>query len=225
MAPVSSHGRSPRSLPAGRTATWSRGRCTASSRCPTAPARIRRSSTIHGGPEAHDEDAFSATAQAWVDHGLAVVMVNYRGSTGYGNAWRDAIVGRPRAHRARGHRRDPREARRRRDRGPDPRRHLRRLVGRLPHAARPRDAARALVARYRGRPGRRLRRRVRGRDGGAEALRRGPLRRYARAEPRRRIRVANPLTAADRAGSRSSSRSARTTRAARRGASTCTLRG
>ena len=50
---------------------------------------------IHGGPEAHDEDAFSATAQAWVDHGYAVVLVNYRGSTGYGRAWRDAITGRP----------------------------------------------------------------------------------------------------------------------------------
>ena len=50
---------------------------------------------IHGGPEAHDRDAFSPTVQAWVDHGLAVVMVNYRGSSGYGKAWRDAIVGRP----------------------------------------------------------------------------------------------------------------------------------
>jgi acetyl esterase/lipase len=51
--------------------------------------------SIHGGPEAHDEDAFSATVQAWVDHGWAVAMVNYRGSTGYGRAWRDAITGKP----------------------------------------------------------------------------------------------------------------------------------
>ena len=50
---------------------------------------------IHGGPEWHDSDAFSPTVQAWVDHGFAVVLVNYRGSTGYGKAWRDAIVGRP----------------------------------------------------------------------------------------------------------------------------------
>jgi dipeptidyl aminopeptidase/acylaminoacyl peptidase len=50
---------------------------------------------IHGGPEWHDSDTFSPTVQAWVDHGFAVVLVNYRGSTGYGKAWRDAIVGRP----------------------------------------------------------------------------------------------------------------------------------
>jgi acetyl esterase/lipase len=50
---------------------------------------------VHGGPEAHDEDAFAASVQAWVDHGFAVVLANYRGSSGYGKEWRDAIVGRP----------------------------------------------------------------------------------------------------------------------------------
>jgi acetyl esterase/lipase len=50
---------------------------------------------IHGGPQAADRDTFSPTVQAWVDHGFAVVCVNYRGSSGYGKAWRDAIVGRP----------------------------------------------------------------------------------------------------------------------------------
>ena len=50
---------------------------------------------IHGGPEAHDCDTFSPTVQAWVDHGFAVILVNYRGSSGYGKKWRDAIVGRP----------------------------------------------------------------------------------------------------------------------------------
>ncbi len=51
--------------------------------------------SIHGGPEAHDRDSFSPMIQAWVDHGLAVVLVNYRGSTGYGRAWRDALTGNP----------------------------------------------------------------------------------------------------------------------------------
>ncbi len=50
---------------------------------------------IHGGPEAHDRDTFSPPVQAFVDHGLAVVLVNYRGSTGYGRAWRDALTGNP----------------------------------------------------------------------------------------------------------------------------------
>lgn len=50
---------------------------------------------VHGGPESHIPDAFSPSVQAWVDHGFAVVMVNYRGSTGYGREWRDALTGRP----------------------------------------------------------------------------------------------------------------------------------
>jgi pimeloyl-ACP methyl ester carboxylesterase len=50
---------------------------------------------VHGGPEAHDADAFSPRVQAWVDHGLAVALVNYRGSTGYGRAWRDAFQASP----------------------------------------------------------------------------------------------------------------------------------
>ena len=51
--------------------------------------------TIHGGPESHDRDSFSPLVQAWVDHGFCVVLVNYRGSTGYGRAWRDALTGNP----------------------------------------------------------------------------------------------------------------------------------
>ena len=46
---------------------------------------------VHGGPTWADRDEFGPTAAAFVDHGYAVVRVNYRGSTGYGAAWRDAI--------------------------------------------------------------------------------------------------------------------------------------
>ncbi|MFC8078782.1 S9 family peptidase [Streptomyces sp. NPDC057307] len=46
---------------------------------------------IHGGPTAHDRDSFAAGPAAWVDHGYAVVRVNYRGSTGYGREWTDAL--------------------------------------------------------------------------------------------------------------------------------------
>jgi acetyl esterase/lipase len=50
---------------------------------------------VHGGPSAHDRDAFSPRVQAWADHGFAVALVNYRGSTGYGREWRDALQGNP----------------------------------------------------------------------------------------------------------------------------------
>ncbi|GAA0372569.1 prolyl oligopeptidase family serine peptidase [Streptomyces blastmyceticus] len=46
---------------------------------------------VHGGPTWHDSDVFAAGPAAWVDHGFAVVRVNYRGSTGYGRAWTDAL--------------------------------------------------------------------------------------------------------------------------------------
>ncbi|WP_103502642.1 MULTISPECIES: prolyl oligopeptidase family serine peptidase [unclassified Streptomyces] len=46
---------------------------------------------IHGGPTWHDSDAFAAQPAAWVDRGFTVIRVNYRGSTGYGRAWTDAL--------------------------------------------------------------------------------------------------------------------------------------
>ncbi|MUL41270.1 S9 family peptidase [Streptomonospora sp. PA3] len=49
---------------------------------------------VHGGPQLQDYDSFLPDVAAWVDHGFAVVRVNYRGSTGYGTAWRDALEGR-----------------------------------------------------------------------------------------------------------------------------------
>ncbi|MEW9554647.1 prolyl oligopeptidase family serine peptidase [Nonomuraea sp. NPDC050783] len=48
---------------------------------------------LHSGPHQHDRDAFSPEVAAWVDAGFAVVRVNYRGSTGYGTAWRNALHG------------------------------------------------------------------------------------------------------------------------------------
>lgn len=46
---------------------------------------------IHGGPTWHDSDSFAAGPAAWLDHGYAVIRINYRGSTGYGRAWTDAL--------------------------------------------------------------------------------------------------------------------------------------
>jgi dipeptidyl aminopeptidase/acylaminoacyl peptidase len=47
----------------------------------------------HGGPTWLDEDRWSPEVQAYVDAGFAVAMVNYRGSTGFGAAWRDTLIG------------------------------------------------------------------------------------------------------------------------------------
>lgn len=48
----------------------------------------------HGGPTGQDFDSWNDVVAAFVDAGYAVVRVNYRGSTGYGAAWRDALQGR-----------------------------------------------------------------------------------------------------------------------------------
>jgi dipeptidyl aminopeptidase/acylaminoacyl peptidase len=50
---------------------------------------------VHGGPTWAYSDTFTPDVQAYVDHGVAVAMVNYRGSTGYGTAFRDALIGNP----------------------------------------------------------------------------------------------------------------------------------
>jgi dipeptidyl aminopeptidase/acylaminoacyl peptidase len=47
----------------------------------------------HGGPTWLDEDRWNPEVQAYVDAGFVVAMINYRGSTGYGAAWRDALIG------------------------------------------------------------------------------------------------------------------------------------
>src|SRR6266487_933620 len=50
---------------------------------------------VHGGPTWRDADSWSPQVQALVDHGWAVALVNYRGSTGYGKQWQDALEGDP----------------------------------------------------------------------------------------------------------------------------------
>ncbi len=62
---------------------------------PEGPAPYATAFLVHGGPEAADDDSYRARRAAYVDAGYAVVHVNYRGSTGYGSAWRDALTGRP----------------------------------------------------------------------------------------------------------------------------------
>ena len=46
-------------------------------------------------PSGTSADRFDAEAQAFVDAGYAVALVNYRGSTGYGIAFRQALIGNP----------------------------------------------------------------------------------------------------------------------------------
>jgi acetyl esterase/lipase len=62
---------------------------------PSTPAPHPTVFLVHGGPTWNDSDAFAADRAAYVDLGCAVVEVNYRGSTGYGRQWRDALTGRP----------------------------------------------------------------------------------------------------------------------------------
>jgi len=48
---------------------------------------------IHGGPHSQQGAAFSFKDQVYSSHGWATLMVNYRGSTGYGQAFTDAVYG------------------------------------------------------------------------------------------------------------------------------------
>ncbi len=48
---------------------------------------------VHGGPHALDMDRWAPDVQAHVDAGFLVAMVNYRGSEGFGQAWRDELTG------------------------------------------------------------------------------------------------------------------------------------
>ncbi|MGZ4150029.1 MAG: S9 family peptidase [Actinomycetota bacterium] len=48
---------------------------------------------VHGGPHWLYEDRYMPEIQSYADAGFLVAMPNYRGSTGYGRAWRDALTG------------------------------------------------------------------------------------------------------------------------------------
>ncbi|ELZ44548.1 peptidase S9 prolyl oligopeptidase active site domain-containing protein [Halorubrum californiense DSM 19288] len=48
---------------------------------------------VHGGPTSRSEASLSSTVQFWTTRGVGVLTVNYRGSTGYGRAFREALTG------------------------------------------------------------------------------------------------------------------------------------
>jgi dipeptidyl aminopeptidase/acylaminoacyl peptidase len=48
---------------------------------------------VHGGPHGRQGPAFDFRAQVYAARGWAVLMVNYRGSTGYGQRFADAVFG------------------------------------------------------------------------------------------------------------------------------------
>lgn len=60
---------------------------------PDGPAPWPTMFLVHGGPTWLDLDRWSPDVQAYVDAGFQVVLVNYRGSVGFGREWRDWLKG------------------------------------------------------------------------------------------------------------------------------------
>lgn len=50
---------------------------------------------IHGGPDDQENDRYHPEMQAWLDRGCAVLVLNYRGSTGFGRDYQAVIWGDP----------------------------------------------------------------------------------------------------------------------------------
>jgi len=65
----------------------------------TKPVAMTRTSkhplivNIHGGPHGQNGPAYNFKNQVYAAHGYAVLNVNYRGSTGYGQKFADAVFG------------------------------------------------------------------------------------------------------------------------------------
>lgn len=47
----------------------------------------------HGGPDTCQTETYAPGSQAWLDHGFAFLTINYRGSSGFGRAFEQAIWG------------------------------------------------------------------------------------------------------------------------------------
>jgi dipeptidyl aminopeptidase/acylaminoacyl peptidase len=60
---------------------------------PRASGRLRALVLVHGGPTAQFTRAFDPIVQLLVSRGIVVLEPNVRGSTGYGTAFRDAVIG------------------------------------------------------------------------------------------------------------------------------------
>lgn len=57
-----------------------------------APHSVPLVVNAHGGPHGQQGPEFNSTNQIYAGHGFATLMVNYRGSTGYGQAFEDRIL-------------------------------------------------------------------------------------------------------------------------------------
>jgi dipeptidyl aminopeptidase/acylaminoacyl peptidase len=60
---------------------------------PDGPGPFPTILNMHGGPHVVATESYSAGAQAWLDHGFAFMTINYRGSTTFGEEFRQKIWG------------------------------------------------------------------------------------------------------------------------------------